>query len=181
MTPQVNLETATIERMKTHAEPLIDTFDTVINRGLDALDALKTQNGTPPKSDRVLNPGSPPNLSFTTVKSVVLNGKHLPPAETYWNSLLLAAIRECAKHMTKEQMKKLVICNYVTGKKEDDGYKYLDDVGISVQGQDANHAWQATYHILQAIKMPVEVMFIWQDNPKAASPGASGKLVVSFD
>ena len=43
MTPQVNLERSTIERMKAHAEPLVDTYDTVINRALDALDAKKQQ------------------------------------------------------------------------------------------------------------------------------------------
>ena len=178
MTPQVTLESSTIDRMKAHAEPLVDTYDTVINRALDALDDLKGQRAGP--GDRLLNPASPPSLAHTTVKSVVLDGKQLPPSQTYWNALLLAAIRVCPKHLTKEQIRKLLICNFVAGKKEHDGYKYLDDVGISVQGQDANNAWKTTYHLLQAIKVPVEVTFVWQDNPKAASPGASGKLVVSF-
>jgi hypothetical protein len=181
MTPQVTLDSSTIERMKAHAEPLVDTYDTVVNRAFDALDALKAQNGQSPKGDRVLNPASPPNLSFTTVKSVVLNGNRFPAPETYWNALLIAAVRECPKHLTKEQIRKVIICNFVVGKKEDNGYKYLEDVGISIQGQDANNAWRATYRILQAIKVPVEVIFIWQDNPKAAAPGESGKFTVSFD
>jgi len=83
--------------------------------------------------------------------------------------------------MTKEQIRKVIICNFVVGKKEDNGYRYLDDVGVSVQGQDANNAWKATYHILRAIKVPVEVNFVWQDNPKAAAPGSSGKFLVTFD
>jgi hypothetical protein len=179
MTPQVTLEVATIERMKAYAEPLVDTFDTVIMKGLDALDMLKVEaNG--PMQERILNPASPPNLSYTTVKSIVWKGKRLPPAETYWNPLMLTVIRECAKHMTEEQTRNLIICNYVAGKKEDNGYKYLEDMGVSVQGQDANNAWKTTYHILQAIKMPLEVIFAWQDNPKAVSPGAIGKFSIAW-
>jgi hypothetical protein len=179
MMPQVTLETSTIERMKGYAEPLVDTLDTVILRGLDALDMLKAKTDAP--SERVLNPESPPNLSYTTVKSIIFNGERLPSADTYWNPLLMLTIRECLKHLTKEQTRKLVLCNFVTGKKEDNGYKYLEDVGISVQGQDANNAWKTTYNILKVIKVPVELTFVWQDNPKAVSPGSAAKFKVAFD
>ena len=48
---------------------------------------------------------------------------------------------------------------------------------LSVQCHNANNAWKTTYNVQQAIKEPVEVIFAWQDNPKAASPaaGPSGK------
>jgi hypothetical protein len=131
--------------------------------------------------DRILNAAAPPNLAYTTVKSVIFNCERLPASEAYWNSLLLRAIRECGKHLTKEQIRRLIICNFVEGRKEDNGFKYLDDVGVSVQGQDANNAWKATYHILQVIKTPVEVNFVWQDNPKAAAPGSAGRFIVTFD
>ena len=88
MTPQVNLERSTIERMKAHAEPLVDTYDTIINRALDALDAKKEQAS----SRGVLNPASPPNLAYATLKSVVLNGKQFTPAKTHWNTLMVAAV-----------------------------------------------------------------------------------------
>jgi hypothetical protein len=180
MMPQVTLEASTIERMKAYAEPLVDNFDTVILKGLDALDMLRAKNEQKP-ADRVLNPAAPPNLAFTTVKSIVFGGKSFPAAETYWNPLLHAVIRESLKHLTKEQMRNLLTCNYFAGKKEDHGYKYLDDVGISVQGADANNAWKAIYNILKVIKVPVEVTFMWQDNPKAVSPGATAKFSVAFD
>jgi hypothetical protein len=180
MMPQVTLEASTIERMKAYAEPLVDTLDTVILKGLDALDMLKAKAEEKP-AERVINPAAPPNLAFTTVKSIVFDGKHFPPAETYWNPLLHAVIRESLKHMSKENMRKLLTCNYVAGKKEDQGYKYLEDVAMSVQGSDANNAWKAIYNILKAIKVPLEVTFVWQDNPKAVSPGATAKLKVAFD
>jgi hypothetical protein len=179
MPTQVPLEATTIERMKAHAEPLVDTYDTVVNRALDALDAQKEKvNST--TGERVLNPASPPNLSHTTVKSVVLNGKIFPAAESYWNALMLAVIREAKNLLSAEQVSDLILCNHVIGKKEDSGYRYLDGVGISVQGQDANNAWRTTYNILKAIKLPAEVTFVWQNNPKAVASGAAGKLTVAF-
>ncbi|HEV7602974.1 MAG TPA: hypothetical protein VGO49_22290 [Bradyrhizobium sp.] len=180
MNPQVNLEASTIERMKAYAEPLVDTLDTVILRGLDAIDMLSAKAKSP-NAERVFNPASPPNLSYTTVKSIVWKGKRLPPAEAYWNPLMLIVIRESIKHMTKEQARILILCNKVTGRKEDNGYKYVEEIGLSIQGQDANNAWKTTYNILKAIKVPVEVIFAWQDNPKAVSPGAVGKFAVAFD
>jgi hypothetical protein len=181
MTPQVNLEASTIERMKTYAEPLVDTLDSVILKGLDAIDMLNAKSNEPSSAERIFNPASPPNLSYTTVKSVMWKGKRLSPAESYWNPLMLLAIKELPKHMTKEQARALILCNKVTGRKEDNGFRYVDEVGISIQGQDANNAWKTTYNILQAIKLPIEVIFAWQDNPKAVSPGALGKFNVTFD
>jgi hypothetical protein len=180
MMPQVTLEASTIERMKAYAEPLVDNFDTVILKGLDALDMLKAKNEEKP-AERVVNPAAPPNLAFTTVKSIVFNGKRFAAAETYWNPLLHAAIEESLKHVTKEQMRALLICNFVPGKKEDQGYKYLPGPGISVQGADANNAWKAIYNILKVIKVPLEVVFVWQDNPKAVAPGSMAKITLAFD
>ncbi|MBR1199330.1 hypothetical protein JQ574_25360 [Bradyrhizobium sp. AUGA SZCCT0158] len=56
------------------------------------------------------------------------------------SSLMFIVIRECVKHMTKEQARNLILCNKITGKKEDNGYKYVEEVGVSIQGQDANNA-----------------------------------------
>jgi len=179
MPTQVPLEAATIERMKAHAEPLIDTYDTVVNRALDALDAEK-EKAKSTTGESVLNPASPPNLAHTTVKSVVLNGKIFPAGETYWNALMLAVIRDAKQLLSTKQVSDLILCNHFIGKKESNGYKYLDDVGVSVQGQDANNAWRTTYNVLKAIKVPAEVTFVWQDKPKAVAPGSAGKLTVAF-
>lgn len=179
--PQVTLEASTIERMKAYAEPLVDTLDTLILKGLDAIDMLSKKADEPVSSERIFNPASPPNLAYTTVKSITWKGKRLGTSETYWNPLMLLAVKELPKHMTKEEGRALILCNKFTGKKEDNGYKYVEEMGLSIQGQDANNAWKTTYNILKEIKEPVEIVFAWQDNPKAASPGAFGKFSVSFE
>jgi hypothetical protein len=179
MSPTVTLAPDTIARLKTFAEPLVDTIDSVMMRAMDALEALNAKSAEHGGAAiRVFNPAHPPNLAYTTVHAITLKGKRFAPAETYWNHLLIAVIREAKKVCTKEQLMQLIVCNHVTGRKEDNGYKFLEDVGISIQGQDANGAWRTIAHIILHIKVPLEVLFSWQDNPKAASPGQYGKFLI---
>jgi hypothetical protein len=171
----------TFARLQAHAEPLVDTMDSVINRALDALEQIagtKTGAGAPDRVG-VLNPAAPPNLAHTTVKSIELCGRTLKPSETYWNTLFIAVLREgSAKGRSAGELKQLILGNCVTGRKEDEGYRYFKDLDLSIQGQDSNAAWRATYHLASKLGLPLRVTFAWQDNPKAAFPGASGSFVV---
>ncbi len=179
--PKIDISEDLFARVQSFATPLVDTFETVLTKALDALQAQTSGgDGDMPLAKRPLNPASAPNLSFTTVHSVILNGKRLPPADTYWNNLLRAVINEAKKTLSGDEVKELVICNTVLGKKEEDGYNYLPQVGISVQATEANKAWKATYLVAEAIKASIEVEFSWQDNPKAAMPGKSGKFVLNW-
>ena len=47
-----------------------------------------------------------------------------------------------------------------------------------MQGQDANNAWKQTYRIASSFGIHVQVVFVWQENPKAAMPGATGSFFV---
>jgi hypothetical protein len=175
----VSISQETFTRLQAHAVPLVDSIESVINKALDALESKSSAPAAPVSSARAFNPDAPPSLSFTTVRSVVFESVRLPPAETYWNSILNAAIREAAKRkMSASQISNLLIVNNVPGKKEDGGYRYIEEAGLSVQGQDANASWKATYHIATALKLSIEVGFAWQHNPKAAYPGQSGSFSI---
>ena len=56
----------------------------------------------------------------------------------------------------------MLIVNSIAGRKDDNGYKYLPEIGISVQGQDANGAWRQTYELASRFGMSLEVLFTWQ-------------------
>lgn len=184
MTNAITLSPETITRLKVHAEPLVDTFDSVINKAIDALEKMLAADGAPlvtPSPDQnqvAFNPHSPPNLSYTTVKSVVFAGKRLPPAKTYWNTLKEEVIREAAKTISHKALFDIISCNKVEGCKEDGGYKFIAEANLSIQGQDANGAWATTYLLIEAMKAPIQVVFEWQDNPKAAAPGK--KAIISL-
>lgn len=172
----VQISQETFARLQANAVPLVDTIETVINRALDALEGSK-EGSLPPAKLGGFDPSAPPSLSFTTVRSVTIANKKLSPKETYWNSVLFACVKAAAKSgLSPKQIGELTIVNNVVGVKEDSGYKYLKEAGISIQGQDANAAWKAAYHIAKQINLPIEVSFVWQSNPKAAFPGQVGKL-----
>jgi hypothetical protein len=180
MTPQITLDSSTIERLKAFAEPLVDTYDTVVNRAIDALQAAKAtqpdQNGV-----TTFNPAAPPDLSFTTVKRIKFEGDYLPASEAWWNTFLFKLIREAAKTMKSDELDNLLFINKSQGIKATNGYKHIPEANISVQGQDANNAWKQSYDLLKALKLPTEIDFTWQDNPKAVSPNKRGRFVVAFD
>lgn len=177
------LSAATIERLQKHAKPFVDTVDTVINRLLDAYERLAP--ALDDDSDVVTdgnirdfsNQTPAPNLTHTKVLSVEFNRIKFPSTEATWNSLLNEAVR-LAKKTAKsdDEFKRLVTVNWVKGRKEEGGYRYLADVNLSVQGQDANAAWRGALHIARQLGRQVEVIFTWRNKEGAAHPGQTGKL-----
>jgi hypothetical protein len=173
----------TIARLQKHAKPFVDTVDSVINRILDHY-----ENGLGRQADnegdistigsiRDFDPESPPDLTHTKVLSVNFNKRGFSRSDTTWNTLLNEAI-SLAKQSVKsdEQLKRLVMVNFVKGKKETEGYRYLADADLSVQGQDANAAWKAAYHIARQLQVPFEVIFTWRTKDGAAHPGVTGRF-----
>ena len=66
--------------------------------------------------------------------------------------------------------------NIVSGEKTDEGYHFLPDVALPVQGQDANGAWRTVMFIAQNLKASVEVSFLWRNKEGAENPGKTGSM-----
>lgn len=183
MSPSVDLSPATFSRLQTHAVPLVDTIESVITRLLDAYEA---KSGIPTASPdnaganttaRQFNPNTPPDLTHTKVLAIEFDGKPLARGEANWNGLLNAAIREArAKAKSSADLRKLVIVNFVEGQKSDEGYRFLPDIGLSVQGQDANGAWRGACHVAQRLGLKLKATFLWRDKEGAAFPGVTGEF-----
>jgi hypothetical protein len=177
------LTPTTIERLQKHAKPFVDTVDIVVNRVLDAYERIQpAQNDD---SD-VITDGNirdfsnhipTPSLTHTKVLSAEFNRTKFPSTETTWNSLLNETIR-FARNATKsdDEFKRLMTVNWTKGRKEDEGYRYLSDVNLSVQGQDANAAWRGALHIAKQLGRQIEVIFAWRLKEGAAHPGVTGRL-----
>jgi hypothetical protein len=110
---------------------------------------------------RTINPAEPPDLSYSIIHSVVLEGSRLPPRMNYWNRVLLAVIGESAKRVPKDHVVAMVTCGFVPGSRKGGGYHYISEADISVQAQNANAAWRTTYHILKTTRMSAEIEFSW--------------------
>ena len=61
----------------------------------------------------------------------------------------------------------LQVCpmNAVEGAKSDEGFSHYASLGVSIQGQDAVHAWQATAAAARALGVAVNVWFQWRAKP----------------
>lgn len=177
--PLVAISDENFTRLQKHAVPLVDSLDTVLAKALDALDGAPGSSANSDGPKLHYSAASAPDLSFTTVKHALIDGTALPPVQTYWNNILLAVVQSASKHgATTVQIGSKLLVNHLIGKKEDGGYRYVPEAGLSVQGQDANGAWKATYFLAREFGIKVEVMFAWQNNPKAANPGLTGNLSV---
>ena len=128
--PQIDVQNSTLERLKKLAEPFVDTPETVLLRGIDALEALArgVQPTTQPSSiDLSIDPRNIPNLTHTKLLS--------------------------------------------EGKKTDEGYSYLEDINLSIQGQDSNAACRGIVTMARYLKIRVELEFMWREKDGAAHPG----------
>src|SRR6218665_1215583 len=100
MPPEASLSDLTISRLQKIAQPLTDTYDTVISRLLDHYEASHITNVKPgapigKKGPNVMlfDPEVPPQLKFTTCTRITVAGVPLAKQITYWNNLLIAVIQ----------------------------------------------------------------------------------------
>jgi hypothetical protein len=71
----------------------------------------------------------------------------------------------------------VLLCNYVDGEaNEAHGYRYIQEVGLSWQGQAANPVWKSIFHLVKALGLKLDVVFLWEDKPKAANPGKAARM-----
>lgn len=178
MVHTLSISDETFARLQSFAVPLVDTSETVINKALDALASING-NVESAASGAVKDfvASAAPSLTHTKVLKVTLLGKEIGYPDNNWNGLMLHTIRAAFEKLKdKQALADLVVVNKVLGKKVVEGFKYLPEIDISVQGQDSNKAWKAVHHIAKSLGFSVEVIFAWYENPKAAHPGATGRL-----
>ena len=168
-------------KLQRHAVPLVDTPVSVIERALTALEEGDEEPtaSTAARAPRTFNPAAPPNLAFTKPRSAFVNERQLPHALGYWNAVMLEVIKEAAKRRVSTQdLLDLITVNSQAGERNDNGFTFVKEAGLSIQGQDANGAWRQTYAIASSVGIPVDVVFAWQDNPKASMPNTVGSFHV---
>lgn len=180
--PEITIQQSTYERLQQHAKAFVDTPDTVILRALDALDQLGGQtpaaNGRAPDTERRIDPRALPRLTHTKVLDAAIDGR--PLTKPNWNLLLDDMIRHAMKRTGSfEKLQRLCPVNMVRGRKEDEGYGYLPDIDVSVQGQDANAACRAVITAAQGLGIPLEIGFMWRPKEGAAYPGERARIYIA--
>lgn len=172
----IQIEQNTFDRLLKNIRAFGDTPDTVINRGLDALEG-DNQIAPTKIGNTMLNFGDKnlPNLTHTKILYAKFDGKELPKVN--WNSLLdlvLVAARKCG--LSISEIKGIGGINIVEKKKFDEGFRHLESAGFSVQGQDSNRACFGALAIGRKIGMSVEIEFVWREKDGASHPGKTGRV-----
>jgi hypothetical protein len=105
--------------------------------------------------------------------SVTLDGREY---RTDWNGLLQDLLIRARKGRTWDEFRRISPANVRQGRYEKDGYKYMQEGDFSVQGVDANRAWEHSLGIAREDEIPIKVKFEWRDRDDAAHPGEIGIL-----
>jgi len=201
MPHQIELSDPTFHRLQNLAIPLVDEPENVVKRLLDLWDSEHTSragltepykaaqayatakavpnvsmttSGTP----RSFDPVAAPSLTHTKLLSAKIAGSSM--LRPTWNGLMFHMIGIIPRQRLAniDDARRLVIVNFVTGMKDEEGYKPVPGLGISVQGQDANNAWKAACHIAKQLGISIEVEFLWRMKDEAAFPGTTGRFSV---
>ena len=179
--PDISLSQATYERLQRHAKPFVDTPEAVIQRALDALEQRSTESMPEDISDgsleRQIDARDLPRLTHTKLIDATIDEDRL--AKPNWNSLLDEVLRQAMKRVSSfDELHRICPVNMIEGRKEDEGYGYLPDIDVSVQGQDANGACRAVVTAAQALGINLDIGFMWRLKESAAYPGERGRIRV---
>lgn len=182
MSEVIRISESTYKRL----EALATGFDTpgnVIDRLLVFYEKHRTSSGPLPEpfpplvSTEAINsvdPDSHPDLTHTKV----LEGRFGNQKVRNWMDLVYAAHKNALKHFGNFQaLQKVTLSNIVKGSVNERGYHEYSDIGISIQGEDANDSWHNALHLAREINASgIEVLFQWRNKKGAAHPGQKGRL-----
>lgn len=116
-----------------------------------------------------------PGLGYTKLLAATVAGK--PVEAVYWKTALLAVIHQLKlKGYTGKQLIDELNVPARPDKFEERGFEYVEDLGISIQGQSATSAWKEMERLAKKWQIPVTVEFSWYHSPKAQFPGRRGRL-----
>lgn len=180
MSPLVEIPEPVFKRLQELAEPLVDTPASVIAKLLDSYGARGVESGHARetsghnKSVRSFDPSAPPSLLHTHVREASFGERST--SRTWTNLVLLA--HEVALVQLKSIDKLIAVSDFnirpdrYGGK----GYKFAPDLGVSIQGVDANVAWRNSLRLAKKLRVPIAVTVEWDADPRAAYPGQRGLI-----
>ena len=127
------------------------------------------------KSYRRIDPRKLPDLKYTKVLGAKLSTEEI--IKPNWNRLVERVLLHAKKQFPDfEDLRKVCHINLVQGLKEDEGYRYLSDVDLSLQGLSANNACVALVNSAASLKIRLEITFQWRLREGAAYPGEVAQL-----
>ena len=183
MMPVVRINDATfadISTLKTwfKTKSPSETIDRIVREAMEQLGIEhddETEGAAVASTDSVLLFEAAPSLTFTKPLKATINDKIVKNPN--WASILHVVIAQVkAKGFEGEKLVRELGVPSKAASYDEDGYRYVPDLAISVQGQSAADAWKEVDRLARKWRIPVNVEFVWRQNPKAQHPGKVGRL-----
>jgi hypothetical protein len=179
MAIQLEIPETLYKRLQKHAVPFVDTPLSVIEKWADHFETAQNGNAaltaelpTVEYGAKKLDPLHPPDLFHTRAR-----GTFGGTAFSNWNDLLrIAHVAAFKKAGSFDALRNITHAQIRNGSHSDSGFKFVPEIGISLQGVDANHAWQYALRLAKFLGFAVSAVIEWRHNPKAAHPGSAGIL-----
>jgi hypothetical protein len=182
---QIEIPEPLLKRLQKDAIPFVDTPVSVIERLADFYERHNSQKSEiksdilkqpqtvkAPNDERKFDPHSPPNLFHTTVR-----GEFGTISFSKWNDLLqIAHVQTFKKTKSFDELRKATRAQIKNGTKTNEGYRPIPEIGISIQGVDANHAWKHALRLAIYLNVPLKAEIEWRHKDEAAFPGERGIL-----
>jgi hypothetical protein len=184
---QIEIPEPLLKRLQKHATPFVDSPVDVIERWADfyeqhnkqKIESNASKNGSKqslmeiPHGVRQFDPKRPPNLLHTRVR-----GEFAKTSFSNWNDMLrIAHIYAFKEAGVFEDLRKMTRAQIRKGAYSDEGYKFVPEIGVSIQGVDSSHAWEYALRLAIHLKVPVKAEIEWRHNDNAAHPGERGIMI----
>jgi len=182
MKPVVRLPESTYKKLESLAKPFVDkTPVDVIERLIGEYEARhrpSSSNGhlsDNSENVRILNPEAPGNLTHAKVLHARIGDTDINRPN--WIKLVNVT-HELAmqRGYTVESLARITLSHIREGEYTGDGFKYLPEANISVQGMQADKAWRDILHLAKYLGVAIDVMFEWRNKEGAAHPGEKGRV-----
>lgn len=188
----VTLSEETFKKLQKLARPLVDTVEDVVARLADeelarlANKELLTQTAksvdntytTSKETYMIINPEGHASLTHTSLRGAKVEGRQLSNAK--WNLLLEHLhVLLFRRLQTFDEVQRISSAHLKKGQYEKNGFRYIRSIDISIQGLDANHAWDCALSLAKYLRVSIEVEFRWLDKESAAYPNQLAKMAWS--
>lgn len=179
--PTIDISDADFRRLQKIAEPLVDSPADVCRRLLDLWFQQQQTLESPPAVAIAseIHIYREADLPALTKKKALLHTKLLAgrfgdrkPSKQNWDAMVrLALVTVINEYKTVEELRRLSGANVVSGPKNDEGYKLVEEFGFSYQGVSAPDAVDIILRCARSLKQPVYLEFEWRDKAAAYRPG----------
>ncbi|MEA5522158.1 T4SS efffector SepA family protein [Limnoraphis robusta] len=189
MSKVIRISNQIFTRLQEIAEPLTDTPATVIERLLDFYEENYQSDGKFQKAETFIDedfnierfdPETPPNLKHSRVNKVMIGNSTLSGLN--WQKTVRYIHCLCMKQAkTFDALQMITTFDIEKGNRQDKGFYYVPEIGISIRNVDSNVAWKGIFTMAKKISIPIAIYFEWRDKPEAENPGGKGLLSWSPD